>query len=568
LAVSAPAVRQSGHGLPIGLYLVASTLAVALPLLAFVALLLWQLEQSEQAALERRTVREATSLASAVGRQLNDITVTLRLLVVSPELEAGDLRAFHNRTQAALRRTSQYLILVREDGQQLLNTRVPFGTPLGKTSNLQALQTAIDSDNIGVSDVFFGATSERWVFNVTLPLPEQLRSQGAALIMTQNASELGRLVTTDGLPPGWSATLVDGSGATIVSSENTRPGEPLPAELLAHMTKRSGIIENGKAGEIIGYARLPGWSWRAVISGPVAAAQASILSTWRLLLVGGSALLLLAIGAAYVMGMMVRNSIGQIAEMAERLGRGEVVSPVRTGIAEADLVAIALTNASFDRSQAEERTSFILHELVHRAKNLLALVQAMLRQTAKHSRSVTEFQAVASGRIEGLSRSIDLLTVDDWKGVSFRRLVETHLKTFIDAPGRLEIRGQDFLLKPEAVQNMGLVFHELATNAVKYGALSVPEGKIMVEWTDDCPEAQNPSTVLRWLEIGGPRVNPPKRKGFGSTIIEQFIAASLGAAVKVEFAPDGLQWTMTAPTGALRKPGGTGQAATRAAQLS
>jgi len=162
-------------GLPkasIGFFMVAMVCAIALPMLAFVALLLAQLQINERTALESRTEREAQSLASGINRTLQEMSTTLKLLVTSPELDNGDLEAFHNRAQAALRTGSLYVILVDRDGQQLLNTRLPYGSELGKTSNMQALEAALESGQIEVSDVFLGITSGHWVFNAILPLPE------------------------------------------------------------------------------------------------------------------------------------------------------------------------------------------------------------------------------------------------------------------------------------------------------------------------------------------------------------------------------------------------------------
>ena len=565
MAAFVPGFRRSGPALPIASYLVAVILAVALPLLIFCALLLWQLQSSERSALERRTTRDAVSLATNVGRELDDIAVTLRLMATFTELRTGDLQAFHARTQTALRTSERDLILVDADGRQLLNTRVPFGEPLATISDPSALTLALETGRIEVSDVFFGTTSNRWVFNVILPLPEEAQAGGgAALIVTQNAASLGRLVATDGLPAQWSASLIDGSGHTIVSSGGIDPGTPAD-EAIASRSDFSGVVEDEQAGTIAAFARPPGWSWRAIVSGPVASAQASILTTWKLLLLGGSLLILVAIAGAAWFGARVRRSIGRIADMAERLGRGDVVAPVSTGIAEADVVAVALTNASFDRSQAEEHDRFILHELVHRTKNLLALVQAMIRQSAKHATDHADFQAALGARLEGLGRSIDLLTSDDWQGVSFRRLIETQLAVFLDAPGRLSITGSDFHLRSEAVQNMGLVFHELATNAVKYGALSMPDGRIDVACRRQAADGGS-VIVLSWTESGGPRVQRPERKGFGSTIISDFIGHALGAEVALAFNPDGFGWTLTAPEDALCAPASGGHAPAKLGQ--
>ena len=532
-------------------YLVAMVCAIALPGLAFMALLLSQLQVDERASLESRTEREAQLLATSVGRVLQEMSTTLRLLVTSPELDDGDLEAFHSRAQAALRDGSLYVLLVDEEGQQLLNTRVSYGTALSKTSNVPALEATLRSGAIEVSDVFIGNTSGHWVFNVTLPLPEHLSSLGAALIITKNAGDLSALTATEGLPAGWSAAILDQAGNLVSSSKGTdvSHNSPFDADLPAQFKQVSGVIY-GAAGDpdsIVGFARLRGWSWNAVVWGPVATAQASILSTWQQLIFGGISLLALAVAAAIFLARQLRVSVRGIAEMAEQVGHGEVVAPIDTQILELDSVAKTLSSASFDRSQAEDQIHLMIGELAHRTKNLMAVTQAMIHQTSRRSASVEEFQTAIAERIAGLARSTDLLTSQQWSGVPIKRLIDTHLATFLESPGQLDLLGEDFQLRPEAVQNLGLILHELATNATKYGALSTPGGRIAIAWENSAGDAAEPLLTVTWRESGGPAAPAPAKKGFGSQILERHAAAAFRGRVTLDYDGGSLTWVLEAP---------------------
>jgi two-component sensor histidine kinase len=535
----------------IGFFMVAMVCAIALPMLAFVALLLAQLQINERSALESRTEREAQSLASGINRTLQEMSTTLKLLVTSPELDSGDLRAFHNRAQAALRAGSLFVILVDEDGQQLLNTRVPYGADLGKTSNLAALEAVLESGRVEVSDVFLGQTSGRWVFNVILPLPAELADKGAALILTKNADELATLMSTEGLPKEWSAAVLDSAGFVVAADDY--PGisreNPFDASLLPRFSGHSGVVYDvlGATDNIVGYTRLFGWDWTAIVWGPVRTAQASILTTWQLLIFGGTALLAIALAAAIFLARQIRLSIQGIAEMAEEVGRGEMVSPRATQIRELDRVAEALSVASFDRSQAEDQIHLMLREMAHRTKNLLAVLQAMIHQTSRGSETVEDFQTAISQRIAGLGKSTDLLASKEWMGVPIRKLIDSHLSTFLESGDHLEISGENFQLKSEAVQNLGLVLHELSTNAVKYGALSRPEGRIRIAWEIHDKDGDAPRLVLTWCERGGPPVTAPKHKGFGTQIMERHAAWTFGGQVTIDYGTEGLFWTLDAP---------------------
>jgi two-component sensor histidine kinase len=538
----------------IGAYLVAIVLAVALPILALVALLLVQLENSERSALKRDTVQDAQVLARGIDRQLQDMSTTLRLLSTSPELEKDDLAAFHERTMTALGSNSVFVILVDAEGQQLLNTRRPYGTPLRKMSNIPALKSALASGKTEVSDVFIGGTSGEAVYNVTLPLKSS--PAGAALIATQDAKQLAQLVTVESLAPGWSAAVLDSSGRVVASGgpANLAPGAPFNNDILTALVAANGVYQNAVIlpHGLLGYAQIPGWSWKAVIWGPIASTQASIMSTWRFLIIGGIALLTLALVAVYAVARQVRGTIRNIADMADRMGRGEIVSPIETSVIEANQVAVALSNASFDRSETEDRLHFLMNELVHRTKNLLALAQAMMRQLAKQTDSVDTFQRAVADRLEGLARSIEVLTSEQWSGVSMRRVIDIHLATFLQVSQQLDVRGKDFVLKPEAVQNLGLALHELATNSVKYGALSVLGGRIEISWSE-IPAENGPLLRLSWTETNGPAVTHPSRTGFGTTVIKTHAAAAFAGKVEIDFAAEGLQWTLTAPRSTLER---------------
>ena len=560
-----PDGRQISRFFPtasIGGYLVALSVVVAMPLVAFVFFLMMELQERDRELLSATTAENAQLVARSVDRALQDMTTTLRVISTSPELEGGNLRAFHNRTQQSLRSHSLYVLAVDSNAQQLLNTRVPFDTPLSRMSDVATLHATLDKGVTQVSDVFFGATSGKFVFNVVMPLPEDTsRASGiAALIMTQNAADLLRLISTEGLPPQWSVAIVDGGGKIVTSSGNSNASSisSFPEDMLRLMTGVNGTIEDvgDEPRQIYGYAQVVGSPWKAIVWGPIDTAQAAIISTSRQLIIGSILFLGIGMLCGFLIARQLRIPIRQIADMADRIGKGEIVPPVETRIREVSLISIALSNASFDRSQAEDRMHLILHELVHRTKNILTLVQAMMRQLARQEDNMDEFQKAISSRLQGLGRSIEALASEQWVGVPLKRLVKIQLDTFAEAADRVTIEGEDFPLRAEAVQNLGLVLHELATNSFKYGALSVPEGRVRVSWEQE--DLSNPESLLRltWEERGGPPVKEPSRTGFGTTIIKRHAEASFGGEVDVQYRGAGFIWTLTAPREAFeRGPG-------------
>jgi two-component system, chemotaxis family, CheB/CheR fusion protein len=199
-----------------------------------------------------------------------------------------------------------------------------------------------------------------------------------------------------------------------------------------------------------------------------------------------------------------------------------------------------------ERKRAEKLLRTVMHELSHRSKNLLSVIQAMAHQTGRLSPSIESFLERFNARIQGLAASQDLLVSQDWSGARLEDLVRQQLQAFGEEDGgRVEISGPTVLVTPDAAQTLGLALHELATNASKYGALSVPQGKVAVQWNIE-PGSGSPRFRMSWRERGGPRVNAPERSGFGRMLIERLTAEKLEATVLLAFERDGVMWTLDA----------------------
>lgn len=211
---------------------------------------------------------------------------------------------------------------------------------------------------------------------------------------------------------------------------------------------------------------------------------------------------------------------------------------------------IGLTCASVDvteRKEGEAHLRLLLRELTHRSKNLLAVIQAMARQTANHAGSIDTFLAQFGSRLQALAASHDLLVRESWYGASLGELIRSQLSSYLDgAVVQVTIEGPAIALKPEAAQNLGLALHELAINAAKFGALSVPTGRVSITWTRRESAADN-ALELDWREKLGPKVKTRRKKGFGSMVIERNLARALDAEVNLDFDPDGLHCRIVIP---------------------
>ena len=212
--------------------------------------------------------------------------------------------------------------------------------------------------------------------------------------------------------------------------------------------------------------------------------------------------------------------------------------------------AIAIDNARLfesaereigERKETENRLRLLAREVDHRAKNMLAVVQSMVQLT--RSGSVQELKELLNGRIAALGRAHSLLAESRWQGAGLRPLVAEELAPYEAEEDRATIAGPDVVLSPPAAQNMAMVIHELATNAAKYGAFSLPDGRVAVDWRLDGGQ----ELTFRWSETGGPPVARPEQHGFGLRLISRSISYQLDGDVALDWKPDGLLCTVRIP---------------------
>jgi PAS domain S-box-containing protein len=200
-----------------------------------------------------------------------------------------------------------------------------------------------------------------------------------------------------------------------------------------------------------------------------------------------------------------------------------------------------------ERRHAEEAQHFLLQEMNHRIRNLLATIGAVTTNTVRGSTSLAEFEQDFAGRLDALARTYTLLGAAEWRSTSLRALVEQALAPYL-APGASNgvLRGDEVQVCSRMALPLSLVLHELATNAIKYGALSVPEGHVEIDWCTEGTSAE-PRLVLEWREHAGPAVSAPRRRGFGRHLIERSVAYELGGSTELQFTPTGVRFRLEAP---------------------
>ena len=210
------------------------------------------------------------------------------------------------------------------------------------------------------------------------------------------------------------------------------------------------------------------------------------------------------------------------------------------------LILLAIDDISTSIKTTAHR-DLLIREANHRVKNTLAIVQSIATQTLRQSPLIEDFKPAFEGRLHALARAHDLLMGENWQGSDVARIVRETLEPYASiGRGRVTIEGPWLRLPPAPSIALILILHELATNAAKYGALSPGDGTLAVSWqvgngTDDG------LVHLRWQEAGGPRVSPPARRGFGTTLIESSAAYELNGSATLDFKEDGLDCALNFP---------------------
>lgn len=520
--------------------LLAMIAALIAPVAVFLGLIVYdaQVQRSEQ--ILRSGDRIAAEVALRLENEFRTARAMLAVFATSGWLENNELRELHQRAIRALRGSNRFLIVVDENGQQLINTRVPYGTELGRAGDVKTIPKVLESGIDAVSDLFEGRVAETPVYNVlsrtTLPDGEK-----RVLILTRNVSDLEPILSQNLQLDGWSLGVFDGEGRNIFAAlnEGDEPQdlqncEPNRAQVGTDWAETHRVVRR--------LVRSSNWqtcAWadtqRIVIAG--GPGQLTFMVLWAL----G------AVAAAVALGYMLSRSIAGAARVAEALASGGEVPAVTSPIREISEVLQALVSAARLRQEKDTELVIVAREASHRAKNQIAIANSILRLAARGATSTDQLANDMSKRLTALARSVDTMIGGTIDSAPLDRLVELQLRPFInDQDELLTLKGEHFMISQSAAQSFGLILHEFATNASKYGALSGQGGHLDVGW-----RIEGDKLVLVWRERSPKPAEPPTKQGFGTSLIDFIVVRSFGGTIEREFNAEGFRATISVPVEAV-----------------
>ena len=321
-------------------------------------------------------------------------------------------------------------------------------------------------------------------------------------------------------------------------------GGPLPPTVLAggrpldpQGTSRVGRWPDGPAAYLsaraatAGYRDYPGLGWQVVVRQTADRALASVAALRWSILAAGSAVALASALLAWLLAGLIARPLRELAAAAGALGHDRPLPSLpRSLVREGAMIANALGAAADELARRADAHRLLIDELSHRVKNTLATVQSMAAQSLKNlGGGAAAGRDAFEARLLALSRAHDILTRESWASADLRGIAGQAVRPFLDrdhpgdASARISLDGPDLRLPPEGALALTMILHELCTNAVKHGALSVPGGRATLAWTlEASPGAR--TLQMCWQEHGGPPVMPPSRTGFGSRLLERGFA--------------------------------------------
>lgn len=554
--------RRAPRSRPIAVYLFVLALVALVPAFVFSAVLLQRNNEAQERVVETLITGNARAIVQTVDREINANITTLRLLATTPPVTEADYPEFHSRVTQALADTGAFIYIVHPDMTSDLSTRTPISEQQRvQVSDTETAQRALTTGDVAVSDAVIGRLSKQWVVNILLPIFPAER-EPLILGFSRPASQMSLALLASRMPDGWNVALVDRKGVIVAGSGDAgSTGSAFDLLPVAELGSTAGWRTlPSSAGDIVVVTQqsiLTGWSLVAWADEDVV--RRPLNDAFWSLLAGGVLLAALVVLVIYAVSLQIGRSVHGLEADAKRLGAGQPVEARFYPIEEIETVSAAIGDASRRRQAAETEVRFLMRELAHRSKNQMTVIAAMAKQTARGAETVPEFVQSFERRIFGLARSTDLLLAHGVAGVDLRELLVGQIDPFCPVDGKqVVVEGPSLRLNAQAAQILGMAAHELATNAVKYGAFSKEGGHLAVTW-----ERAGDAVAFVWHEQGSAPGAATPRRGFGTTVLENMVGRSLHGEVVREVHERGITWRFTIPlssldpTEALNGDGGT-----------
>jgi len=522
---------------------------MALTLAAPAILLMGALVATQYAEGQRRFATQLAAMTRALSlatdRQIGQGQSILQGLAVSPALAEGDLATFEKQARDAVEGRDGWIVLMTRD-RQWINTRIGPGlpTPVAPISSQSWKEMTTGESNVSNLIPRPGATP---IVGVNMPV--LVKGKLFVLGYMQHPASFHALMTAQVFPESWTASIVDRNAALVARSrdQDVMLGKHASTDMREAMARandgvmRTHTLDGVPA--VAAFSRSSTYGWTFIVGVPRSEVDRAVLGSLGPALAGAALMIALAVAAAIGYARPISRDVRTLVAEAETLAAGAPLDPAPSHLVEIAEVrgslraaAEVLSQRQAEARQAAERQQLMINELNHRVKNTLVVVQSLARHSLRDGGEAGQRQF--NDRLHALASAHDLLTRRSWEGADLGDILSETLQPYA---AQVALNGPPLPLSPNAAVALAMIFHELATNASKYGALSRETGRVTVSWGQE----GRTRVVIRWEERGGPLVSPPQQKGFGSRLVAASLKGELAGAATFDYAPEGLTCVLT-----------------------
>lgn len=527
-------------------HLLILSLTVLVPQVLLGALVAWRYTSEQQSSLEQAANSIVRERAASLDRELEGVIGALQALATSPLIDQNDLIGLRGQAVQMLRFRGTAVVMRDRNGKHIINTLQPLEAPALTSTDPDLLANdavIFEKKTPAISNLYIGAVTHQPFVNVGVPVIRDGEVRYVLAIAIAPATFTETILRET--PEGWIGVILDRKMLVIARSvEQARfIGQSTPHPMRDHFQGDRGSFYGGRTldGQPVFTAyqksALAGWTLTFAI--PEKILNAPLRELWRALLLMSLFAVFLSLLGAFLYGRILRRGLNMLARSARRVGREDFAPEVPTAVLEMDEVIklLAMADADLKRKDAHQRT--LLHELDHRVKNTLAVIQSLVTQSVRGSTSLEHFRDAIIGRVMALARSHEVLSAANWKDPELADVAGAVLAREAE---RIHCEGDRVSLAPRVVVAFAQIFNELLANAEKHGALSRADGRVTLTW-----RVEGTNLHILWMETSSEPPAVAALKGLGTTIVRICVERQLGGSCDFTVAPEGLRFAATIP---------------------
>lgn len=545
------------------------TAIALLPSLLIVSVGAIQLKRAAEAALHQKSLRSAELMSLELDRIVSGAENILLTISAAPAVQRGDLEQCSSVLEDVVKKVAflASIVVINPDGRVRCIPNPSQGLP--DLADRSYVGAALATRARVVGEYTIGRRTKRRVLPIALQIggaADEPRGVAVAFISLDWLEERLRDRTYE---TGSSLTIADRGGTILARMPEPERfvGTVIPDEYRYLVTMPAPgtlvLISQDGTRRVVGYFPATSPPFGLYVSAGHSTAVA--FAPYRKLATTAGAIALAGITVAFLLARytsqaFIAKPVSRVLTTIAAWRAGDQTARTTLSDQDGEICAAGrsldelldeLAQGRTDLEKAETRSKTLSAELDHRIKNLLTMVQIIARRTFT-SHEYSETLRIFSNRVTALSEANSLLRRNEWQSAKMLTLVTKTIEPFVDpSTPRIEIAGPDVPVKGTIALALAMALHELATNASKYGSLSDDAGSVTIRWFETTgPDAR---FVLTWAETGGPKVEPPTRKGFGSTVVEQVLSAQTGGSVELSYSPGGFTCIFSAPIDNVRE---------------